>query len=58
MERYIKARLSGSKVFVSSTAFMYPSIYISYVIMYKEGRGTKLVITQLNAGIIEKSYNF
>ena len=34
MERYIKARLSGRKVSVSSTTFMCPSIYISYVIMY------------------------
>ena len=34
MERYIKARLSGSKVSASSTTFMYPSIYMSYVIMY------------------------
>ena len=34
MERYIKARLSGSKVSVSSTTFMYHSTYMSYVIMY------------------------
>ena len=34
MERYIKARSSGGKVSVSSTTFMYPFIYISFVIMY------------------------
>ena len=34
MERYIKARVSGSKVSVSSTTSVYPYIYISYVIMY------------------------
>ena len=38
MERYIKARLSGSKVSVSSTTFMYPSIYISlYLCTKKDG---------------------